>query len=167
MRFLDKAILLVLVAAAVLLGGIMIVQIVLRYVLVQPFLGIEETSVLFGLWFYFLGAAWATRCDRHISVDLINILVKSPSARMSVRLAQHAATAAFGGFFSYYAVDYLISVMRSGRRSSYLDWPSGIWVSSMVVGFALMTLFSVLNAVSTWQGRNSTSQRHVDGRGHP
>ena len=38
------------------LAFLMVTEIVLRYWLETPFLGIEETSVLLGLWLYFLGA---------------------------------------------------------------------------------------------------------------
>ena len=37
------------------LAGLMVVQVILRYVFVAPFLGFEEVTVLLGLWIYFLG----------------------------------------------------------------------------------------------------------------
>ena len=43
------------------LAGPMFTQVLLRSVFASPFVGIEELSLLFGAWFYFLGVAYLTR----------------------------------------------------------------------------------------------------------
>ena len=54
--------------------------------------------------------------------------------------------------FTYYAVNYALFVLKVGRRSAYLEWPTFYWVLSMLVGFVLMTFYFVLQAIR--QGRH-------------
>ena len=45
------------IAFGLALAGLMFTQVVLRYAFASPFVGIEELSLLFGAWFYFLSIA--------------------------------------------------------------------------------------------------------------
>ena len=54
---LQRILFVFIVAFGLCLAGLMFTQVVLRYGFASPFVGIEELSLLFGAWFYFLGIA--------------------------------------------------------------------------------------------------------------
>lgn len=142
--------------AGVTLATLMVVQTLIRYWFETPFLGIEETAVLLGLWLYFLGSSYATRIDAHIKGGVAGLFIKNPRILTAVKLGGTLVCLAISILFVAYAGAYLLSVWESGRRSTYLGWPTIIWVVSMVVGFVLMSSYlalQALNELSTLRSR--------------
>ena len=131
------------------LAGIMVFQIVMRYVFVTPFLGIEEVTVLLGLWIYFLGLVHVTRTRQHIGSGVIRLFLKNRTALKGLQLFKLALCAAASGVFLYYSIAYWLKTAASGRSSTYLSWPTTVWITSMVFGFAIATL---LFALHLWRG---------------
>lgn len=150
MRLLDrlgKGLGMVLLAGTVVCGlslaVLMVAEIILRYWLQLPFLGIEEVAVLLGLWLYFLSAAYVTREDAHIRGGVAEIIIRRPVLLKKVRLAGTIICLLGALVFSHYAVNYSLFTFSTGRTSSYLHWPIGFWVASMATGF-LITVFYLL-----------------------
>ena len=136
------------ISACVALAGLMVVQIILRYVFVAPFLGFEEVTVLLGLWIYFLGLVHVTRTREHISSGVIQQFLHSLPARKALEIFKLALCAGSCGIFLYFSVMYWLKTAESGRSSTYLSWPTTVWITSMVFGFALA---AVLFAVQLWR----------------
>lgn len=59
------------VLSTIALGLLMAAQVVMRYGLESPFLGIEELAPMLALWAYFLGMIYATRDQDHISGGIV------------------------------------------------------------------------------------------------
>ena len=133
------------------LAFLMVVQIVLRYGLEKPFLGIEETSVLLGLWLYFLGAAYVTRQEAHIKGGVASLVIKNPVTLEWIRLVGTLLCLAATCIFTYYAYNYAAFTFNIGRKSTYLSWPAIIWVASMLFGFVMMLFYFVLQAIRQWR----------------
>ena len=131
------------------LAGIMVFQIVLRYVFQFPFLGIEEVTVLLGLWIYFLGLVHVTRTRQHIGSGVIRLFLKNRTALKAVQVFKLALCAGASAIFLYFSVGYWLKTAESGRSSTYLSWPTTVWITSMVFGFAIATLLFVLHL---WRG---------------
>lgn len=129
------------------LAFLMVVQIILRYVFIAPFLGVEEVAVLLGLWIYFLGLIYVTRTRQHISSGVLQLFVRGEKGRRAMEIFKLAVCLASSAIFLVFSVQYWIKTADSGRISTYLSWPMTIWVSSMVVGFGIATL---LFAVHLW-----------------
>ena len=130
------------------LAGLMVFQIIMRYVFTMPFLGFEEVTVLLGLWIYFLGLVHVTRTREHISSGVLQLFVQSKAAHKALEIFKLVLCAASSLIFLYFAAQYWIKTAASGRSSTYLSWPMTIWITSMVVGFALAT---VLFAMHLWR----------------
>lgn len=128
----------------------MFLQVVLRYVFASPFVGIEELSLLFGAWFYFLGIAYVTRKDEHIHGGILTMMVTRPNAVRTVRLAITVLGAAAGAVFAWYAIRYGLFELETGRRSSYMRWPKAWWSASLLVGFGLTAASMALHASRQW-----------------
>ena len=150
------------IAFCLALAGLMVVQIILRYVFVAPFLGFEEVTVLLGLWIYFLGLVHITRTREHISSGVVQLFLQSQVARKALEIFKLALCAVSSGVFLYFAATYWLATQASGRSSTYLSWPTTVWIASMVFGFALATLLFVLHLWQLTTGADETPVRDND-----
>ena len=130
------------------LAVLMFTQVVLRYVFASQFVGIEELSLLFGAWFYFLGVAYVTRNGEHIHGGILTMVVSNRNAIRAVRLAMTLLGIAACVLFGYYAINYALFEIETGRLSSYMRWPKGWWSASLIFGFVGTALYMLLQAVN-------------------
>ena len=135
------------VAFGLCLAGLMFTQVVLRYAFASPFVGIEELSLLFGAWFYFLGIAYVTRDGEHIHGGILTMVVRSPTAVQSVRLVVTVLGVGACAVFGYFAIKYALFEIQTGRLSSYMRWPKGMWSASLILGFVATTIYMMLQAL--------------------
>lgn len=125
------------------LTGLMLAQVIMRYMMESGFLGIEEVGVLLGVWFYFLGMALATRSGEQIRGGIADLLVTSPRGRWLLAVYEAGFTLIANTIFCWLALQYTLSLFESGRTSTYMSWPTWLWTASMACGFLLATLFSL------------------------
>ena len=130
------------------LAVLMFTQVVLRYVFASPFVGIEELSLLFGAWFYFLGVAYVTRNGEHIHGGILTMVVKNRNTVRAVRLAMTVLSIVACVVFGYYAIRYALFEINTGRLSSYMRWPKGWWSASLIFGFIGTVAYMVLQALN-------------------
>ena len=130
------------------LAVLMFTQVVLRYVFASPFVGIEELSLLFGAWFYFLGVAYVTRNGEHIHGGILTMVVKKRNTVRAVRLLMTVLSIAACAVFGYYAIKYALFEIGTGRLSSYMRWPKGWWSASLIFGFVGTVAYMVLQALN-------------------
>jgi len=135
------------VAFGLCLAGLMFTQVVLRYAFASPFVGIEELSLLFGAWFYFLGIAYVTRDGEHIHGGILTMVVRGPNGVQAVRLIVTVLGIAACAVFGYFAIRYALFEIQTGRLSSYMRWPKGLWSASLIFGFVGTTIYMILQAV--------------------
>ena len=122
------------------LAGLMFAQVIMRYFLDSPFAGIEELAVLLGVWVYFLGMGYATLTSEHIQGGIVSLLVKDPWKLKLIELSALFVSLIAALVFGYFACKYAFFVIEKGRSSIYLRWPRGLWSSSMIVGFSMMSI---------------------------
>ena len=130
------------------LAALMFTQVLLRYVFASPFVGIEELSLLFGAWFYFLGIAYVTRNGEHIHGGILTMVVTNRNAVRAVRLAMTVLAVAACVLFGYFAINYALFEIQTGRLSSYMRWPKGWWSASLIFGFVGTAAYMVLQALN-------------------
>ena len=136
------------IAFGLCLAALMFAQVLLRYVFASPFVGIEELSLLFGAWFYFLGVAYVTRNGEHIHGGILTMVVTNQNAVRGVRLVMTLISIAACVIFGYYAIKYALFEINTGRLSSYMRWPKGWWSASLIFGFTGTVMYMVLQAVN-------------------
>ena len=144
----ERLLFIFIIAFGLCLAVLMFVQVVLRYVFASPFVGIEELSLLFGAWFYFLGVAYVTRNGEHIHGGILTMVTTSRNAIRVVRLLMTLLGIAACVVFGYYAIKYALFEIRTGRLSSYMRWPKGWWSASLIVGFSATGIYMALQAVN-------------------
>ena len=147
------------IAFGLCLAALMFAQVVLRYVFASPFVGIEELSLLFGAWFYFLGVAYVTRNGEHIHGGILTMVTTSRNAVRLVRLTMTLLGIAACAVFGYYAIKYALFEIRTGRLSSYMRWPKGWWSASLIVGFCATTVYMVLQSINQLMDLRANSRK--------
>ncbi|MEH6580255.1 MAG: TRAP transporter small permease [Amphritea sp.] len=130
------------------LGFLMAAQVVMRYGLESPFLGIEELAPMLALWAYFLGMIYATRDQDHISGGIVALIIKNKTLIQTIRLAGSVACLLAVCVFGYFALKFALFNLDLGRKSVYMRWPKYLWDFSMVTGFALMGFYYCLQIIA-------------------
>jgi TRAP-type C4-dicarboxylate transport system permease small subunit len=134
------------------LGFLMAAQVLMRYGLESPFLGIEELAPMLALWAYFLGMVYATREQEHISGGIITLIFDNKKILLAIRLAGSFACLFAVCLFGYYALKFASFNLDLSRKSVYMRWPKYLWDFSMVTGFALMAFYYCLQIISEIRG---------------
>ena len=133
------------------LAFLMFAQVIMRYVLESPFTGIEEASILLAVWIYFLGMGYATREREHIHGGIVSLIVKDPYKVNMIRFIGSITCMIAACIFGYFACKYAIKELDRGRLSINLRWPRGLWSASMIVGFAMMVGYFLLETINEFR----------------
>ena len=136
------------VVATMALGLLMAAQVLMRYGLESPFLGIEELAPMLALWAYFLGMIYATRDQDHISGGIVALIFKNRTLIQTIRLLGSIACLIAVCIFGYFALKFAMFNFDLGRKSIYMRWPKSLWDFSMVIGFALMAFYYCLQIIA-------------------
>jgi len=139
-----KIIEIVMVVSMVALALLMAFQVLLRYVVQLPFLGIEEMAPLFAVWVYFLAVALTTRERSHIGGGIVTIVCKNAVAINVVRLFGSIICFVTTCIISYFACRMLAFNINLGRLSSYMRIPRYFWDVSLIAGFGLSGFYFFL-----------------------
>ena len=138
------------------LAFLMFGQVIMRYVLESPFTGIEEASILLAVWIYFLGMGYATREREHIHGGIVSLVVKDPYKVGMIRFFGSIVCMIAACIFGYFACKYALKEIDRGRVSINLRWPRGIWSGSMIIGFAMMVGYFLLEAINEFRDLRRT-----------
>lgn len=146
-RLLTRTVRIVMVASMIGLAVTMTVQVVLRYLLNQSLMGVEEISVLFGIWLYYLGFVAVTVEGEHIKGGLFSAGPGTRRHRIG-KLLSSALCLAICLVFLKTAVDYNVFIADIGRKSTFLRWPTVLWTAVLVIAFAGASLWY---AIALWR----------------
>ncbi len=138
------------------LAFLMFSQVIMRYVLESPFTGIEEASILLAVWVYFLGMGYATREREHIHGGIVSLVVKDPYKVNVIRFIGSITCMIAAIVFGYFACKYALKEIDRGRVSVNLRWPRGVWSASMIVGFAMMVGYFLLETINEFRDLRRT-----------
>ncbi len=141
------------------LAGLVFAQVIMRYVLESPFSGIEEMSILLAVWVYFLGMGYATREREHIHGGIVSLVVTDQQKVAYIRFVGSIICMIAACVFGYFAYKYALKEITRGRVSTNMRWPRGLWSASMIVGFAMMVGYFLLEAINEYRGLLKTTRQ--------
>ena len=118
------------------------VQVITRYVLEIPVMGLEESLLFPTLWLYVLGAVNASRENTHIRANVLEIFLTTDRQHQILAAIGEVVSLIIGMWLTYWAWDYAKYSLRVWRESPTLYLPT-FWVDlSLVAGLTLMMLFT-------------------------
>ena len=123
------------------------VQVILRYVLHRPLMGIEEMLAFPAIWLYFLGGAMASQERTHIQVRVIEVFIHRAKSIYLTKIIM--ATIAFGvaTWLTYTAYHYFIYTIHAGKLSGVLYWPLVYAEFAVFFGFVLMAVYTLTELI--------------------
>jgi len=123
------------------------VQVVTRYVLQVPVMGLEETIMYPTLWLYIFGAVNASRENSHIRANVLEIFLKTDRQHTILAIAGELISLTVGIWLLTWAWDYTRYAWRVWRESPTLYIPTFYADVALLVGMVLMMAYTCIHLV--------------------
>jgi TRAP-type C4-dicarboxylate transport system permease small subunit len=121
------------------------VQVITRYVLQIPVMGLEESMMFPTLWLYILGAVNASRENTHIRANVLEIFLKTPRQQTWLAIVGEIVSLIVGLWLLTWAWDYTRYAWRVWKESPTLYIPTFYADVSVLVGLFLMLLYTAVH----------------------
>lgn len=118
------------------------VQVVTRYVLEVPVMGLEETMLYPTLWLYMLGAINASRENTQIRANVLEIFIKTERGHAILAVIGETLSLIVSLWLTWWAWDFTRYVVRVWKESPTLYIPTFYADVALIVALVLMTLFT-------------------------
>jgi TRAP-type C4-dicarboxylate transport system permease small subunit len=125
-----------------------------RYVFKINFKGYDEIAVLVAFWLYFIGAAYGSYNNSHVSADVIDAYFPDGRAKKILTCLRWLITSLACGLFVYYGYKYfLFSFLGPLGNFQFqpksMTWRIPLWTShlSVFLGLIFMEVYFVRNLV--------------------
>ena len=123
------------------------VQVVTRYVFQVPVMGLEEMMLYPTLWLYILGSVNASREDTHIRANVLELFLKTDRQHLILALIGEVFSLIIGLWLLSWAWNYTAYAWRVWRESPTLYFPTFYSDVSLLIGLALMMLYTAMHLV--------------------
>lgn len=136
------------VLLTVLIGAVALgqfVQVVTRYVLQVPVMGLEETMLYPTIWLYILGAVNASREGSQIRANVLELFLTTRRAHALLAVIGEALSLVIGLWLLTWVWDFTRYSWRVWRESPTLYIPTFYADIALLAGMALMLLWSALH----------------------
>ena len=121
------------------------VQIITRYVLQVPVMGLEESMLYPTLWLYILGAVNASRENTHIRANVLEVFLKSERQQAILAIIGEIISLVVGLWLLSWAWGFTSYAWRVWRESPTLYIPTFYSDVALVVGLALMMFYTSIH----------------------
>lgn len=118
------------------------VQVITRYVLQVPVMGLEETMLYPTLWLYILGSVNASRENTHIRANVLEIFIKTPRGHIVLAIVGEIISLIVGLWLLSWAWDYTRYAWRVWRESPTLYIPTFYSDIALLTGLTLMMVYT-------------------------
>jgi TRAP-type transport system small permease protein len=130
-----------------LVAGGQFVQVITRYVLEVPVMGLEESLLYPTLWLYVLGAVNASRENTHIRANVLEIFLSTERQAVVLAIISELLSIIVGFWLTYWAWDFTKYSWRVWKESPTLYIPTFYVDVALVIGLVLMMVYT---AVHLW-----------------
>ena len=123
------------------------VQVITRYVLQVPVMGLEETMLYPTLWLYILGSVNASRENTHIRANVLEIFIQTERGHTVLAIIGEIISLIVGLWLLSWAWDYTQYAWRVWRESPTLYIPTFYSDVALVIGLGLMMVYTAWHLV--------------------
>ena len=147
-NFMEKLMRWILIVCGILLIIVIAAAVFMRYVMQSTLFGNEEILALLAIWVYWIGGAYGSYEDSHISADMTNLLIHNAKVRKYYQGFVRGLTVVISGVFAYWAVFiYGANIITAGTRTTGLRIPMVTSRIALTVSFTLMFLYAIYHFV--------------------
>ncbi len=137
----------IMMSVGLLLPAMITVGVFFRYILKTDLYAIEEIEVFLAIWFYFMGAAYASYRESQITADILQVMIKSATARKALAISATALTFAICAVFTYWCIDMLTYAWAKTPRTAVWKIPLIAQHAAVFAGLVLMTVYALRDLV--------------------
>lgn len=123
------------------------VQVITRYVLEIPVMGLEESLLYPTLWLYMLGAVNASRENTHIRANVLEIFLKTPRQHVVLAIVAEVVSLVVGCWLTYWAWRFTKYSWRVWKESPTLYIPTFYVDVALVIGMVLMMVYTAYHLI--------------------
>ena len=121
------------------------VQVITRYVLEIPVMGLEESLLYPTMWLYMLGAVNASRENTHIRANVLEIFLSTEKAHTVLAILGEICSFVIGCWLTYWAWDFVKYSHRVWKESPTLYIPTFYIDVSLLLGLIAMMLYTLMH----------------------
>lgn len=121
------------------------VQVITRYVLQIPVMGLEETMAYPTIWLYILGAVNASRENSHIRANVLEIFLTTPRQHTILAIIGEVISLIVGLWLLSWAWDFTRYSWRVWKESPTLYIPTFYSDIALALGITLMMIYTVVH----------------------
>jgi len=132
---------------AIALPLIITYQVILRYVLKAPLMGIEELMTFFIIWLYILGGSVASEQRCHIECGILTLYIKKEKTMKIFKCFKALFSLIVCTWLARWAFWYFMYSFKLWKTSDILNIPMFFGESAMFIGLAFMLFFALLELI--------------------
>ncbi len=137
------------------------VQVITRYVLQIPVMGLEETMAYPALWLYVLGAVNASRENTHIRANVLEIFLKTPRQHVILAIIGEVISLIVGLWLLSWSWEFTRYSWRVWKESPTLYIPTFYAEVALTIGLALMMIYTAIHLVRHILGYDTDEEIHL------
>ena len=121
-------------------------QVLFRYVIKISAPWTEELSRYFMIWMIFIGAGWVTHAENHITINVIELVIKNKKLLKFIDVITAIVLTVFSIVYLYSALTYIPQIIRSNEHTIATKMPMWIPQFCLIIGGVLIMIhcFEVL-----------------------
>ncbi|WP_299176723.1 TRAP transporter small permease [uncultured Neptuniibacter sp.] len=123
------------------------VQVITRYVLEIPVMGLEESLLYPTMWLYILGAVNASRENTHIRANVLEIFLKTPRQFCVLAIIAEVVSLVVGCWLTYWAWRFTKYSWRVWKESPTLYIPTFYVDVALIIGLVLMMVYTAYHLI--------------------
>ncbi|WP_290920623.1 TRAP transporter small permease subunit [Halodesulfovibrio sp.] len=123
------------------------IQVIWRYILQAPLMGLDDILIYPTLWLYLLGSVNASREDTQIKANVLDVFLKTDRSKLSVRIVADIMTVIVSAWLTTWAWDYFRYAFRVWKETPTIYLPTFYAECALFLGLLFMTLFGLQHLV--------------------
>lgn len=123
------------------------IQVIWRYILQAPLMGLDDIVIYPTLWLYLLGSVNASREDTQIKANVLDVFLKTERSKLGVRIVADVMTVVVSAWLTRWAWDYFQYALRVWKETPTIYLPTFYAECSLFIGLLLMTLFGLSHLI--------------------
>ena len=143
----------ILVAASISAVLAVFLSVLMRYVFETDLYGVEEIIIILAMWLYFIGGAYGSYKDCHITADVLSVYVKSPKAQRALKIFVAAVAVFCCVVLVKWSLTYLAFTLKINAKSISLRIPMVVSQLPICLCFFLSLIYSIYHLINAILGR--------------
>lgn len=146
-------------SVGLLLPSMVTVGVFFRYILKTDLYAIEEIEVFLAIWFYFMGAAYASYRESQITADILQVMLKNERTKKILAIVATGITFAISAVFTYWCYDMISYAWVKQPKTAVWKIPLIAQYAAIFGGLILMSLYALRDFIRACRRDISEAKR--------